>query len=1070
MPKRTDLHSILIIGSGPIVIGQACEFDYSGTQACKALKEEGYRIILVNSNPATIMTDPEFADQTYVEPLTVGTLEKIIARERPDALLPTVGGQTGINLASELWEAGILQKYGVELIGANYDAIHTAEDRQLFKDAMVRIGIEVPRSGYAGLIEDALAVVEQIGYPVVIRPSFTLGGSGSGIAYNRNELVEIVTRGLDLSPVHKVLVEESVTGWKEFELEVMRDKADNVIVVCSIENFDPMGVHTGDSITVAPQQTLTNDEYQAMRDEAKRIIRAIGVETGGSNIQFAVHPTTGRRLAIEMNPRVSRSSALASKATGFPIAKFAAKLAAGYTLDEIPNDITRKTPASFEPTIDYVVVKIPRFAFEKFRSTPPVLGLSMQSVGESMAIGRTFNEALQKGLRSLEIDVAGLQTRGITEREKVADLLRTATPERIFALGDALRAGWTTEEIHQISAIDPWFIDNLQQIVRTEREIATISTPSLEAMRRWKRLGFSDRQIAGLSGRTEWEVREERQQLGVRPVYKRVDTCAAEFAASTPYLYSTYEQENDAEPTERDKVIILGSGPNRIGQGIEFDTCCVHAAFALREAGFETIMVNCNPETVSTDYDTSDRLYFEPLTLEDVLEIVDLEKPKGVILQFGGQTPLKLAKDLAAAGVPLWGTSVDSIDIAEDRERFGQLVRQAGILVPEHGTAMTADEALAVAERIGYPVVVRPSYVLGGRAMAIVFDRDNLHQWARYAVEAAPEHPILVDRFLEDAFELDVDAISDGTTVVIAGIMEHIEEAGIHSGDSTTVIPAYLVPQRDQDRIRRRTIELARALNVVGLMNVQYAIAKGEIYVLEVNPRASRTVPYVSKATGVPFAKLAALVMSGRTLESLGLTHEPRVEGYFVKAPVFPFNRFPREDTLLGPEMKSTGEVMGSSPNFGEAYLKALQGAGARLPLGGTAFISVNDNDKPGILRVGRELERLGFKIIATEGTREFLHVNGVDATLALKVHEGRPNVVDRMINHQVHLVINTPLGRSAFHDDTYIRRAALQYGIPCITTLSAAAACVEGIRSGHEQISTIASLQEQHSKMPVRG
>ncbi len=1070
MPKRTDLKSILIIGSGPIVIGQACEFDYSGTQACKALKEEGYRIILVNSNPATIMTDPEFADATYIEPLTVATLEKIIARERPDALLPTVGGQTGINLASELWEAGVLQKYGVELIGANYQAIHTAEDRQLFKETMTRIGVEVPQSGNAGSVEEALALVDRLGYPLVVRPSFTLGGSGCGIAYNRDELVRIVTGGLDLSPVHKVLVEESVIGWKEFELEVMRDKADNVIIVCSIENFDPMGVHTGDSITVAPQQTLTNAEYQAMRDEAKRIIRAIGVETGGSNIQFAVHPRTGRRVAIEINPRVSRSSALASKATGFPIAKFAAKLAAGYTLDEIPNDITRKTPASFEPAIDYVVVKIPRFAFEKFRSTPPVLGLSMQSVGESMAIGRTFNEALQKGLRSLEIDVYGLETRETTEPEKLTELLRVPTPERIFALGDAIRAGWSTEEITQVSAIDPWFINGIRQIVDAEREIVTTTNMTAAALRRWKRLGFSDRQLAGLSGRTEWEVREERHSLGVRPVYKRVDTCAAEFVASTPYLYSTYEDENEAEPTTRDKVIILGSGPNRIGQGIEFDTCCVHASFALREIGFETIMVNCNPETVSTDYDTSDRLYFEPLTLEDVLEIVDLEKPKGVIVQFGGQTPLKLAKELAAAGVPLWGTSVDSIDIAEDREKFAQLVRQAGILVPEHGTATTAEEAVGVAERIGYPVVVRPSYVLGGRAMAIVYDRESLQKYVRYAAEAAPGHPILIDRFLEDAFELDVDAISDGSSIVIAGIMEHIEEAGIHSGDSTSVIPPYLVPQRDQDRIRRRTIELARALGVIGLMNVQYAIARGELYVLEVNPRASRTVPYVSKATGVPFAKLAAKVMAGRSLASLGITSEPRVEGYFVKAPVFPFNRFPLEDTLLGPEMKSTGEVMGSSPNFGEAFLKALQGAGARLPLGGTAFISVNDNDKPGILRVARELAALGFRLIATEGTREFLQANGLEATRELKVHEGRPNVVDRMINHDVHLVINTPLGRSAFHDDTYIRRAALQYGIPCITTLSAAAACVEGIRSGQEKISTIATLQEQHGMVPVRG
>ena len=1064
MPKRTDLRSIMIIGSGPIVIGQACEFDYSGTQACKALKEEGYRVILVNSNPATIMTDPEFADRTYIEPLTASTLERIIERERPDAILPTVGGQTGINLAMELYESGVLERYNVELIGANYDAIKTAEDRQLFKETMTRIGVEVPRSGDAGSVDDALAVVEQIGYPVVVRPSFTLGGSGGGIAYNRNELQEIVSRGVELSPVHRVLVEESVTGWREFELEVMRDRADNVIIVCSIENFDPMGVHTGDSITVAPQQTLTNDEYQAMRDEAKRIIRAIGVETGGSNIQFAVHPTSGRRLAIEMNPRVSRSSALASKATGFPIAKFAAKLAAGYTLDEIPNDITKKTPASFEPSIDYVVVKIPRFAFEKFRKTSPLLGLSMQSVGEAMAIGRTFNEALQKGLRSLESGVSGLESKN-SSLEQIPDLLRTPTPERIFAVGDALRHGMPVDEICQLSSIDPWFVHHIRHLIEIEREIAA-STIAADAAtwRRWKREGFSDRQIAQLTGSGETAVRERRHALEVRPVYKRVDTCAAEFEASTPYLYSTYESENEAEPTSRKKVIILGSGPNRIGQGIEFDTCCVHASFALREIGFETIMVNCNPETVSTDYDTSDRLYFEPLTLEDVLEIVDLEKPDGVIVQFGGQTPLKLAKDLAAAGVPLWGTSVDSIDIAEDRERFGEMVARMGILVPENGTAKTEGEAIVVAERIGYPVVVRPSYVLGGRGMAIVYDRDALGQYMKYAVEAAPGQPILIDRFLEDAFELDVDAISDGKSVITAGIMEHIEEAGIHSGDSTTVIPPYLVSQRDQDRMRRLTVKLATALDVIGLMNVQFAMKGGEIYVLEVNPRASRTVPYVSKATGVPFAKLAARVMAGESLASLGLTAEPRVQSYFVKAPVFPFNRFPREDTLLGPEMKSTGEVMGSSPNFGEAYAKALLGSGARLPLAGTAFISVNDNDKPGILRIARELRKLGFKLIATEGTLAYLEDNSIEATLVLKVHEGRPNVVDRMINHEVNLVINTPLGRSAFHDDTYIRRAALQNGIPCITTLSAAAACVEGIRSGRDRISTIVTIQEQHA------
>jgi carbamoyl-phosphate synthase large subunit len=1060
MPKRTDIESILIIGSGPIVIGQACEFDYSGTQACKALRDEGYRIILVNSNPATIMTDPEFADRTYIEPLTPETLERIIEREKPDAILPTVGGQTGINLAMALYENGALARHNVELIGANAEAIKTAEDRQLFKEKMVEIGVEVPRSTYAATEEDAEVFAATIGYPLVVRPSFTLGGSGGGIAYNVEELRSVVSHGLELSPVHRVLVEESVTGWKEFELEVMRDKADNVIVVCSIENLDPMGVHTGDSITVAPQQTLTNVEYQAMRDEAKRIIRAIGVETGGSNIQFAVDPKSGRRLAIEMNPRVSRSSALASKATGFPIAKFAAKLAAGYTLDEIPNDITKKTPASFEPTIDYVVVKIPRFAFEKFRKTPPTLGLSMQSVGESMAIGRTFNEALQKGLRSLEIGVAGLETRGY-DRDKATAILRAPQPERIFAVGDAFRAGMTVDEIHAISSIDRWFLREIRKIVEMEKAVATTGFLAL------KREGFSDKQLAALTNKSETEVREQRHAAGVRPVYKRVDTCAAEFEATTPYMYSTYETECEAEPTSRRKVMILGSGPNRIGQGIEFDTCCVHASFALREIGFETIMVNCNPETVSTDYDTSDRLYFEPLTLEDVLEIVDLEKPEGVIVQFGGQTPLKLAKSLAEAGVPMWGTSVESIDIAEDRERFGALAAEHEILVPENGTGMNVAEALEVARRIGFPVIVRPSYVLGGRAMAIVYDESNLREYVGYAMEAAPGHPILIDRFLEDAIELDVDAISDGTDVVIAGVMEHIEEAGIHSGDSTTVIPPYIIGLREQDRVRRRTVQLAKALKVIGLMNVQYAIYHGDLYVLEVNPRASRTVPYVSKATGVPFAKIAAKVMAGRSLREQGLTYEPKVKDYFVKAPVFPFGRFPREDTVLGPEMKSTGEVMGSAPTFGEAYAKALLGAGIDLPREGTAFLSVNDNDKrPVIVQLAKDLAQLGFRVIATSGTRDYLQNNGVESGLAFKVHESeRPNIVDRMINGEVTLIINTPLGKKSFYDDTYIRRAALQHGISCLTTLTAATAAVDGIRSLREGIKTITTLQEQHAR-----
>jgi carbamoyl-phosphate synthase large subunit len=1064
MPKRSDLHSILIIGSGPIVIGQAVEFDYSGTQACKALKDEGYRIILVNSNPATIMTDPEFADRTYIEPLTPESLERIIEREKPDAILPTVGGQTGINLAMALYENGALERHGVQLIGANYEAIRTAEDRQLFKDKMKSIGVDVPESAYAANADDAERFASTIGYPLVIRPSFTLGGMGGGIAYNVEELRSIVEHGLELSPVHRVLVEESVIGWKEFELEVMRDRADNVIIVCSIENFDPMGVHTGDSITVAPQQTLTNGEYHAMRDEAKRIIRAIGVETGGSNIQFAVNPKTGRRICIEMNPRVSRSSALASKATGFPIAKFAALLAAGYTLDEIPNDITKKTPASFEPSIDYVVVKIPRFSFEKFPNTQQLLSFSMQSVGEAMAIGRTFTEALQKGLRSLEIGVAGLESGG-HGGEHLPEMLRTPTPDRIFAVGDALRQGMSVEEIYALTFIDPWFLREMRKIIVMEKEIAATSDTDAATLLRWKRHGFSDRQIAKLTNRTEQQAREERHALGIRPVYKRVDTCAAEFEASTPYLYSTYETENESAPTDRRKVIILGSGPNRIGQGIEFDTCCVHASFALREIGFETIMINCNPETVSTDYDTSDRLYFEPLTLEDVLEIVDLEKPEGVIVQFGGQTPLKLAKQLADAGVPMWGTSVDSIDVAEDRERFGELAKQHHILVPAHGIAMNEREAMAVAQRIGYPVVVRPSYVLGGRAMAIVYDETTLTRYMAQAVEAAPNQPILVDHFLEDAIEIDVDAVADGTDVIVAGVMEHIELAGIHSGDSTTVIPPYIIGARDQDRIRRRTVELAKALNVIGLMNVQYAIQHGDLYVLEVNPRASRTVPYVSKATGVAFAKIAAKVMAGQSLRSLGLTSEPRVDGYFVKAPVFPFNRFPKEDTVLGPEMKSTGEVMGSSPTFGEAYAKALLGAGTRLPLEGTAFISINDNDKrPHVVHLARELVALGFRLVATAGTREFLLKHGVDSELVSKVHEGRPNIVDRLINGEVALAINTPFGKSAFVDDTYIRRTALQMNVPCITTLTAATACVEGIRSLKAGISTFAALQEQHA------
>ncbi|MBV8520435.1 MAG: carbamoyl-phosphate synthase large subunit, partial [Acidobacteria bacterium] len=923
------------------------------------------------------------------------------------------------------------------------------------------------RSSLAHSMEEALQVQAGLGFPVVIRPSFTLGGTGGGIAYNREEFTAICERGLEASPTKELLIEESLIGWKEFEMEVVRDRKDNCIIVCSIENLDPMGVHTGDSITVAPAQTLTDKEYQIMRNASIAVLREIGVDTGGSNVQFAINPADGRMIVIEMNPRVSRSSALASKATGFPIAKIAAKLAVGYTLDELKNDITGgATPASFEPSIDYVVTKVPRFAFEKFPQADDRLTTQMKSVGEVMAIGRTFQESFQKALRGLEVGVDGLNQK-TTDREAIEKELGEPGPERIWYVGDAFENGFTIEEVQALTRIDRWFLAQIKDIVDDEMVLDDMRLEQLdpERLRALKRKGFSDRRLAKLLKSTEQAVRERRHALGVRPVFKRVDTCAAEFASTTAYLYSTYEEECEADPTGRRKIMVLGGGPNRIGQGIEFDYCCVHAALALRDDGFETIMVNCNPETVSTDYDTSDRLYFEPLTLEDVLEIVELEQPEGVIVQFGGQTPLKLAKQLADAGVPMWGTSVDSIDIAEDRERFGALARDHGILVPAHGTAMNEQEALAVAERIGYPVVVRPSYVLGGRAMAIVYDAAALTRYMAQAVEAAPGHPILVDHFLEDAIEIDVDAVGDGHEVVVAGVMEHIEEAGIHSGDSTTVIPPYIIGHREQDKIRRRTIELAKALNVIGLMNVQYAIYRGELYVLEVNPRASRTVPYVSKATGVSFAKIAAKVMAGETLRSLGLVHEPRVDGYFVKAPVFPFNRFPREDTLLGPEMKSTGEVMGSSPSFGEAYAKALLGAGTKLPLEGMAFISINDNDKrPHVAHLARELVHLGFRLIATAGTREFLLQNGVEAELVWKVHEARPNIIDRMINGEVALAINTPFGKSAFVDDTYIRRIALQMNVPCITTLTAATACVEGIRSLKEGVSTLAALQEQHA------
>ncbi len=1066
MPKRTDLRKILIIGSGPIVIGQACEFDYSGTQACKALREEGYEIVLVNSNPATIMTDPAVAHRTYVEPLTPEMLEKVIERERPDALLPTVGGQTALNLAVALDERGALARHGVELIGANVGAIRTAEDREAFKSAMAEEGLETPLSGTARSLDEARALLRDVGFPTIIRPSFTLGGTGGGTAYNVEEYEEIVSAGLDASPVHEVLVEQSVLGWKEFELELMRDLKDNVVVICSIENFDAMGVHTGDSITVAPAQTLTDKEYQSMRDAAIRVIRKIGVETGGSNIQFALDPETGRMVVIEMNPRVSRSSALASKATGFPIAKIAAKLAVGYTLDEIPNDITRSTPSSFEPTLDYVVVKLPRWAFEKFPTTSPVLGTQMKSVGEAMAIGRTFKEALQKGLRSLEIGRFGLGADGRDDLDptRLREKLITPNWERIFYVGQALRSGMTVEEVSELTSVDRWFVGQIEEIVDLEGRLRSFRLDSLPEtlLRLAKRAGFSDRQIAHLVGASEDDVRVRRAGRGIVPVYKRVDTCAAEFAAETPYMYSTYEEEDEAAPSSRRKVMILGGGPNRIGQGIEFDYCCCHASFALREMGIESIMVNCNPETVSTDYDTSDRLYFEPLTLEDVLRIAEVERPEGAIVQFGGQTPLGLALALQRRGVPILGTSPDSIDLAEDRERFGALLRELDIPAPEWGTARSLEEARAVAARIGYPVLVRPSYVLGGRAMFITHDETTLAETMRRAVEASPEHPVLLDRFLEDAFEVDVDALSDGKRVVVAGIMQHIEEAGIHSGDSACVIPPFhaVVTERI-DLLRDYTRRLAAALSVRGLMNVQYAIKDGIVYVLEVNPRASRTVPFVAKATGIPLAGIAAKVMAGMTLEDLGLVDEPVVRGRFVKESVFPFAKFPKEDPVLGPEMRSTGEVIGVGPDFGTAFAKAQMGVGIPLPREGTAFISVNDSDKFNVIPIAAGLSELGFKIIATRGTAVALRSAGIECQDVYKVLEGRPNVVDLMKNGEIHLILNTPLGGESYFDEKTMRRTATQRQIPLVTTLSGGHATVAAIRALRQGSLEVRSLQE---------
>jgi carbamoyl-phosphate synthase large subunit len=1063
MPKRTDIKKILIVGSGPIVIGQACEFDYSGTQACKALRAEGYKIVLVNSNPATIMTDPEFADRTYIEPLTPEYLEAIISQERPDALLPTVGGQTALNLAVALSENGVLDKYGVELIGAQIKAIKIAEDRLLFKEAMREINLDTPESGVAYSLNEALEIVEKIGYPAIIRPSFTLGGTGGGIAFNAEEFEEQAQRGLDLSPSHEILIEESVIGWKEFELEVMRDLKDNVVIICSIENLDPMGVHTGDSVTVAPIQTLTDKEYQVMRNAAIQVIRKVGVETGGSNIQFAVNPENGRMVIIEMNPRVSRSSALASKATGFPIAKIAAKLAVGYTLNEIPNDITQKTPACFEPTIDYVVTKVPRWAFEKFPEAEPVLGTQMKSVGEVMAIGRTFKESFLKALRSLETGKRVGSEK--IDPEKVKEKLITPNPERIAYLRYALETGYSVDEVFEYTKIDRWFLRQIKELadMASNLRLERIETISPELLREAKRMGFSDLRLGVLLSTTAGEVRRKRKAHQIAPVYKRVDTCAAEFESYTPYLYSAYEQECEAAPGDKKKIMILGSGPNRIGQGIEFDYCCCHASFALNEDGYETIMVNCNPETVSTDYDTSDRLYFEPLTFEDVMHIVEREKPDGVIVQFGGQTPLNLALSLQQAGVPIIGTSPESIDLAEDRKRFGKLLSELEIPQPPSGTAVSYEEAAKIAGEIGFPVLVRPSYVLGGRAMVIAYDYQTLENYMDEAVDVSQDRPILIDKFLEDAFEVDVDTLADGDQVVIGGIMEHIEEAGIHSGDSSCVLPTYLVKPEHLESMRRYTKMLAKALKVIGLMNVQYAIKDDVVYVLEVNPRASRTVPFVSKATGVPMAKVAARLMIGKKLADFGLTEELKVQNFFIKSPVFPFVKFPGVDTILGPEMKSTGEVMGVSDNFGQAYAKAQMSAGVVLPRSGTAFISVNQHDKKNVIKIADRLQGLGFKLIATRGTTAVLKEHGIPVKRVYKVNEGRPHIVDLIKSGKVDLILNTPLGKDSFFDERAIRRAAMQHNIPCITTLSGGAAVASGIAALQQNKIDVRSLQEYH-------
>jgi carbamoyl-phosphate synthase large subunit len=1067
MPKRADLHSILIIGAGPIVIGQACEFDYSGAQACKALREEGYRVILVNSNPATIMTDPEMADATYIEPIHWQTVARIIERERPDALLPTMGGQTALNCALDLAREGVLERFGVQMIGASREAIDKAEDREKFKKAMTRIGLASARSSLAHSMEEALQVQASLGFPVVIRPSFTLGGTGGGIAYNREEFVAICERGLEASPTNELLIEESVIGWKEFEMEVVRDRKDNCIIICSIENVDPMGVHTGDSITVAPAQTLTDKEYQIMRDASIAVLREIGVDTGGSNVQFAINPLDGRMLVIEMNPRVSRSSALASKATGFPIAKVAAKLAVGYTLDELRNEITGgATPASFEPTIDYVVTKVPRFAFEKFPQADDRLTTQMKSVGEVMAIGRTFQESVQKAMRGLEIGVDGLNQR-TTDRETIERELGEPGPERIWYVGDAFENGFTLEEVHRLTHIDPWFLAQIQEIVELEMRLDDQKLADIDpdTLRMLKRKGFSDRRLAYLFNTGEMQVRDKRHKLGIRPVYKRVDTCAAEFATNTAYLYSTYEEECEAQPSARRKVMVLGGGPNRIGQGIEFDYCCVHAAFALRAAGFETIMVNCNPETVSTDYDTSDRLYFEPLTLEDVLEIVDKEKPWGVIVQYGGQTPLKLARDLAAAGVPIIGTSADSIDAAEDRERFQKLLDKLKLRQPPNRTARSAAEAVKLAEQIGYPVVVRPSYVLGGRAMEIVHQQADLERYMKSAVKVSNDAPVLLDRYLSDAIEVDVDCIADGEQVLIGGVMEHVEQAGVHSGDSACCLPPHSLSPDLVQELRRQTEMMARALQVCGLMNVQFAIQAGTVYVLEVNPRASRTVPYVSKATGRPLAKIAALCMAGMSLAAQKVQGDITPPYYSVKEAVFPFAKFPGVDTILGPEMKSTGEVMGVGLTFGEAFVKSQLAAGIRLPKGGRAFISVRDGDKRAAVEVARDLAGLGFTVLATRGTAAVLGEHGVAVTPVNKVAEGRPHIVDMIKNGEVNFIANTVEDtRTAISDSRAIRVTALAARVTYYTTIAGAKAACAGMQ--HMAQLEPFRLQDLHAKL----